>query len=319
VRASILIPTLNRLAFLREALESARRQTKPAHEILVSDDGSTDGTREYVTEIAKENPRVKLLGSNPSPGIFTNINFLIAHCSGDAFCILGDDDRLDPLYLERLSEPLDADPGVVASFCDHRLIDADGGLANDATDRNSEIWGRTTLAGGIVDDPLAIALKQSLCIGFALFRSAPLQDETFDIQCGGAADIDYTIRVVRLGKLYFVPSRLGDYRQHPGTATQTKARYMREGFIHALEKHHFGEPHEQLRRRSLRANLLSHALLVAALDGRAAFVSLARFVRLGGWPLAPRALAAATLALAPRTLVGPLNSILRAAAGSRRK
>ena len=83
MRISILIPTRNRRALLERAVESARGQTMAAHEILVSDDGSTDGTQRYVEDVAAIDPRVRLLTTNPSPGIFTNFNYLVSQSSGD--------------------------------------------------------------------------------------------------------------------------------------------------------------------------------------------------------------------------------------------
>src|SRR6266545_4303346 len=98
MRVSVLIPSYNRLAFLREAVQSAREQTHSDLEILISDDGSTDGTREYVAELAKSDSRIRLLTGNPKRGIFSNMNYLVSNSAGDAFCVLGDDDRLRPKF-----------------------------------------------------------------------------------------------------------------------------------------------------------------------------------------------------------------------------
>jgi glycosyltransferase involved in cell wall biosynthesis len=311
MRVSILIPTFNRLGFLREALESARRQTASAHEILVSDDGSLDDTRAYVTSIAAVDSRVKLLTDNRSPGIFTNMNFLVTNATGDAYCILGDDDRLHPTFVERLSAPLVANPEVAASFCDHWIIDPEGRPDVGATENNSRTWGRTGLRGGLSGAPLTIALRQTLCIGFALFRSVKRETGPFDILCGGAADVDLTIRLAAEGRFFYVPDRLGDYRYHHGTATHSKARYMREGLIYALNKHHFVGHEEDLRLGLLRRTLLSHALAAAPSDGRLALTTLTRFIRKGGSPFAPKVLASVTIAICPRVVATYLESTIR--------
>jgi glycosyltransferase involved in cell wall biosynthesis len=312
MRVSILIPTLNRRAFLPHALTTAREQTLSAFEILVSDDGSTDGTRDYVKRIAAADPRVRLLTSNPTPGIFTNINHLVAQSSGDAFCLLGDDDRLAAEYLEQLSAPLDADPDVVASFCDHRIIDANGRVASEATALSSEKWGRTALPVGVVQDPLGAALRQSLCIGFALFRSATFRSRPFDLDCGVAADVDYAIRAATLGQLYYVPRALGDYCHHSGTATRTQGTRMAHGLICALRKHRFSGAHERTRIDRLKRALLSHAVLSSPTNARACLGSLAAFIQLGGSPVNPRVLLAATAALTPRLMAERLEPLVRA-------
>src|ERR1044072_881990 len=159
MKVSILIPTLNRLAYLKESLASARAQTREELAILVSDDGSADGSPEYVRAVSAEDARVRLAPRNPRPGLFENINHLVQLCTGEAFCILGDDDRLLPDFVAELTRPLVADETCVASFCDHWLIDAAGRRLREATEHNSDLHGRTQLAEGPLPDEITHAEK----------------------------------------------------------------------------------------------------------------------------------------------------------------
>jgi dolichol-phosphate mannosyltransferase len=61
VRTSIVLATLNERGNLPEVLDRIRRQGLPALEILIVDDGSNDGTREYVLGLSLADPRVRLL------------------------------------------------------------------------------------------------------------------------------------------------------------------------------------------------------------------------------------------------------------------
>src|SRR5207247_903315 len=62
-RVSVVIPTYNRAGMLREALESVLGQTWPAAEVVVVDDGSTDGTAQVVDGLARQGvPVVQLRG-----------------------------------------------------------------------------------------------------------------------------------------------------------------------------------------------------------------------------------------------------------------
>ncbi len=58
---SIVLATLNERRNLPEVLDRIRRQPLPVYEVLVVDDGSRDGTREYVREVAATDPRLRLL------------------------------------------------------------------------------------------------------------------------------------------------------------------------------------------------------------------------------------------------------------------
>ena len=302
MKVSILIPTLNRLNYLKESLASARQQRYPDLEILVSDDGSTDGSRELVSAVMEEDRRVRLLPPNPQPGLFENVNYLVRNASGEAFCILGDDDILFPEFVGKLVSPLN-DEQIVASFCDHWLIDAGGGKLAPETERHAALYGRQELIEGVVSDPLTQAMRGSMCMGFSLYRARVFKEQLFDLSCGGAADFDYAIRAAMAGKLYFVKERLGSYRVHPATATATRPNFLIDGIIKVYSKHSFTEPrHERLRRELLRDKYRIKALHVCTLDRREWLRSMRCYRALGGRLLSPRAVLSFLFAALPRPL-----------------
>lgn len=61
---SIVIPNFNCLAYLPQCLQSIEQQTYTDYEILFVDDGSTDGSREYLTELSLNNPHISLILSH---------------------------------------------------------------------------------------------------------------------------------------------------------------------------------------------------------------------------------------------------------------
>jgi len=101
VRVSVVLPVRNGADFLRETLESVVGQTLPAHEILVVDGGSTDGTR----EIAASFPEVTLLDQE-GPNLSSAYNTGFARVTGEAVALQAHDDLWDPAKLERQSAHL---------------------------------------------------------------------------------------------------------------------------------------------------------------------------------------------------------------------
>lgn len=299
MRVSILIPTLNRVGYLRESVASARGQTHPNIEILISDDGSNDNTPDFVREVTAVDPRVRFLPRNPHPGLFTNFNHLIEHITGEAFCVLADDDRLCPEFVATLLGPLERHPDVVASFADHWIIDWAGNRSLEWTDFSSQAYRRDVLPEGVVAEPLVCAMCQTMCIGFSLYRTAVFRDEPFDPSLGGAADVDYTIRAALRGKLYYVPLRVAEYRAHSGTTTATRSAFMIDGAVRVWEKYSFSDPRaERERIRRLLDGYATQAYFYAGLDTAAARAAIRKYYKAGGQS-SPKILAAAALSVLP--------------------
>jgi GT2 family glycosyltransferase len=307
---SILIPTRNRLPYLVKALASARVQREIQIEILVSDDGSTDGTLEMLHELVQLDPRVRLLPPNPIPGIFQNVTHLIGYAQGELYTILGDDDLLDPDFGMLVSRPLVDDREVIAAFTDHRVIDASGRILSRASAASSRRFGRKGLAAGRLQDPMRTALDNGIWLGFTVYRRATFQHEPFDLACGPAADWDLSIRAARAGPVVYVPGPLASYRDHSGTASRRSRLDASVGAVRVLEKHHFDTPHlERHRVALLRDRLQRLAFQAAPTEPALARRALAKRRDLGG-PRSAHVVAAEMILHAPVALRGPMHATL---------
>ncbi len=96
---SIIIPVYNRIAYVFEAIDSALNQTYPNIEVMVVDDGSTDGTYEQLE--ASHRPIV-LLQQPENRGQAAARNRGLFSCSGEYVLFLDSDDVLEPHALETL-------------------------------------------------------------------------------------------------------------------------------------------------------------------------------------------------------------------------
>jgi glycosyltransferase involved in cell wall biosynthesis len=92
---TVIIPTYNRLKLLKESLQSIYTQTFTDYEIIVIDDGSTDGTLEYLQTLA---PRIQIYRQeNKGPGAARNLGAI--HAQGDYLAFLDSDDLWFPWTL----------------------------------------------------------------------------------------------------------------------------------------------------------------------------------------------------------------------------
>ena len=108
---SVVMPALNTASMIGAAIGSALAQTRVDFELLVVDDGSTDGTRD-VTQWFAADSRVKLLTAGPRGGPGAARNAAIAQARGMYVSMLDSDDLWLPTYLERAGEALDRHPSV---------------------------------------------------------------------------------------------------------------------------------------------------------------------------------------------------------------
>ncbi|MCJ2179353.1 glycosyltransferase family A protein [Novosphingobium album (ex Hu et al. 2023)] len=115
IKLSICIPTYNRAPYLRTALEClAEADFSFTHEIVISDNASTDGTPDVVQEFIAKGLPILYLRAPANAGAAPNLTNAIQHASGEYMIYQGDDDLL---ILPRIAEVvayLDANPDVTA-------------------------------------------------------------------------------------------------------------------------------------------------------------------------------------------------------------
>jgi glycosyltransferase involved in cell wall biosynthesis len=116
-RISVLLPCFNHGQFIDEAVESVLTQTCQEFEIVIVDDGSTDGPT--VEKLASyDAPRTRVLRIENS-GLPAARNHAARHAGGQIFCALDADDRLAPTWFEKGLRVLDEQPSV--AFVSHWL------------------------------------------------------------------------------------------------------------------------------------------------------------------------------------------------------
>lgn len=251
---SILVPTYNRAGLIADALQSAIAQTYSNVEIIVVDDASPDDTRGVVAAFAAADARVRYHRHEVNLGIVGNWRASVEMAKGEFFCILHDDDTIEPTFVEELAAPLISDASLAISFSDHWVMDLGGrrqpGMADEATTR----FKRDVLRPGRLTDFARSALVDcSVPVGATLFRTAVVLAWPFDPRVKGSLDIWLFYGCVKSGGgAHYCNKRLMNYRAHPGGMSACMPEYMAEGHLFRYERM-LGDPemaaiHEDLRR-----------------------------------------------------------------------
>ena len=127
MKLSIIIPVYNAREFLRNGVESVISDPGGDWELILVNDGSTDGSGQLCEQYALEDPRIRVIHQeNRGPGGARNTG--LAHARGEYLCFLDSDDTLNPGALETLRRALGAWEPDILTF-DYLSDDGQGHLS----------------------------------------------------------------------------------------------------------------------------------------------------------------------------------------------
>ncbi|HVY62084.1 MAG TPA: glycosyltransferase family A protein, partial [Planctomycetota bacterium] len=121
---SVVIPTYNRASLVPRAVESALAAVRPGDEVIVVDDGSTDGT---VAALARFGDRIRLVAA-PHQGAGPTRNRGVREARGALVAFLDSDDAWLPDHLELHRAVHAARPDIALSFSDFQVKGRDGAI-----------------------------------------------------------------------------------------------------------------------------------------------------------------------------------------------
>ena len=150
LRVSVVIPLYNHERYIEAAIRSVLSQTVPVSEIIVIDDGSSDGSAEKVRQLCKDHPQI-IFWSWPNQGAHHTLNAGIMRATGDFVAILNSDDCYEPQRLAACLAVVQANPSVDVVASVVTFIDEQGSSVSNA-------WYDDALAFYKQKDDIAIAL-----------------------------------------------------------------------------------------------------------------------------------------------------------------
>ena len=225
---SVLMSAYNAAATLDETLQTLQAQTMDDFEVVAVDDGSTDATRQILTNWQKSFPSLRLI-SAPHRGLIPALNEGLGLCRGTLVARMDADDLAHPQRLEKQAQLLQRQPdiSVVGSLVKtFPREDVGQGL------RIYEDW----LNQLVHHDDIAreIFIESPLANPSAMVRRQEILDLGGYCEHGWPEDYDLWLRYFAAGRRFAkVPEVLLCWREHPGRVTHTDSRYSVENFLRA--------------------------------------------------------------------------------------
>lgn len=221
-RVSAIVLTYNQRHFVPETLASVLAQTYADLEIVVADDGSTDGTQDLITEIASRHHNIiPALGAR-NVGIAGNLNRALAHCTGEFVAYLGGDDLMLPEKLERQVAFMRAHPECAMCYHDMEVFES-------ATGKRLFLMSERypMRDGGVELELFSSWLFQRIpktVPSSHLVRASAMPAHGFDERLPHSNDWVHGIEVLRHGRRGHIPAVLGRYRRHSQQVSRQVAR-----------------------------------------------------------------------------------------------
>jgi glycosyltransferase involved in cell wall biosynthesis len=206
-RISIIIPAHNMEHFLQATVESVLRQTHPAHEIIVVNDGSSDGTGLVIESFRG---RIRDVALSPNRGVSAARNAGAAVATGDWFLFLDGDDRLFPGALEAFSACIGRTAAGVI-FGRVEQLDIHTGLRRERTFPGSAgdppYPAKRNFFRSVIASPGAAIIRRDVHSAIGGYEKPwqPTEDRDYWLKCGVTTRFEFCDAFV-LEKLYRLDS-----------------------------------------------------------------------------------------------------------------
>ncbi|MFT5777414.1 MAG: glycosyltransferase involved in cell wall biosynthesis [Crocinitomicaceae bacterium] len=123
---SIGMPVYNDISFIESSLKSILAQQFENFVLLISDDGSTDGSAVICAKYAEMDSRITVIQQAKNLGISDNMKFLFNQAKTEYFMWAADDDLWDPSFLSTCIGLLRENPMAIVGFCKVETVDDHG-------------------------------------------------------------------------------------------------------------------------------------------------------------------------------------------------
>jgi glycosyltransferase involved in cell wall biosynthesis len=228
---TVVIPAFNRVGTIRAAVESVLSQSYADLELLVVDDGSSDGTMDQLAEI--DDPRLRLLSNPHNMGVSAARNTGIRNARGVWVAFQDSDDEWMPRKLEKqMARIASLGPDCVGAYCGMTIVGSPSTLRSEAS---SERYYPDETLGLREGNILSALLRTSLISTQTLVarRDILTQIGGFDEALPALVDWDCVLRLARIGPFAFVDEPLVRqyFSENSITHSRKKRAFARERIV----------------------------------------------------------------------------------------
>jgi glycosyltransferase involved in cell wall biosynthesis len=219
---SVVIPTYNRRALVEEAIRSALDQTAGAAEVVVIDDGSTDGTAEALRSFAGP---IRVL-HQPNRGVASARNLGIREARGELIAFLDSDDLWDRRFLETTTGHLRRYPELALVSTAWKSL---------ASGRRYPPVRQPVLQGDLYPRLMSMRLVRTSTV--LARKDVLLAAGGFDESLEMAEDLDLWLRLARRHAIAFLNDPLSGSRKDALNLSKNRLRHLELQLL-VLERHH---------------------------------------------------------------------------------
>lgn len=275
---SVIVTCYNGERWIAGALESALGQTYRELEVIVVNDGSSDGSAGVVSRYAAD-ARLRPVDQE-NRGVAAARNKGLSLSSGELVCVLDQDDLWLPGHVAAQAEFLASHAGFGAVYTGVERIDADGNSLGErlfAEPKEGDLF-KTFLGRGV-----AVPL-----IGTMVRRRLLEKTGGFDEKLFGKDDFDLLLRLAAVTSFGFIPKLLTLQRFRPGTAGQSEPMYKDSFYLAEKFRKLWPEEKAAIDKFEAGARYLYGSFLLGSRRKTEAREQFSAFLRLR--PLYPKAL-----------------------------
>ena len=210
---SIVLPVFNGEKYLKESLDSVFAQTYKNWELIIINDGSTDGTEKIIQTY--HDKRIKYLPNDGNKGIIFSLNRGLQESNGHFIARLDADDVALPLRLEKQVEFLMENSDYVICGSYFQTVDSKDKLLKKVRFPSNDRDARSFLL-----------LHNCFCHSTILMRAEIVKELKYDEYFEICEDYDLWVRISRSGKILNLPIFTTLYRVHGNNISTTKHDVM---------------------------------------------------------------------------------------------